>query len=225
MRLRGQRVLARCDERGELLVEAGRVEIRYKPHDGRAYRASARNLEPGSPDVLPDSHCAPADAAAPRTAKRTARQAADTSHMPTEPSPGETLAYADGACSGNPGPAGVGVVLLVDGRRRELSEYLGNATNNVAELTGILRAAEECDPSKPLSLYTDSRYAIGVVTGGMRAKKNQALIAAVQAALRRLERYSLHHVPGHAGVELNERADELAVQAVRDRDSTGWQDA
>ena len=222
MRLRGQRVLARCDEHGELLDESGRVEIRYKPTDGRAYRAATRNLTSGSPKILPDSHCGPAEAA-PRSGSRASAKS-ELGTLPTEPAAGETLAYADGACSGNPGPAGVGVVLLASSRRKELSEYLGTATNNVAELTGILRAAEATDPTHTLRLYTDSRYAIGVVTGAMRAKKNQALIASVQAALRRLAGFSLHHVPGHAGVELNERADALAVQAVRDGETAGWQD-
>ena len=65
--LRGNRVLVRCDERGELKVEGARVEVRYKPHDGKAYRAAPANLvlDPRG-DILPDDHCSeagPVDAA------------------------------------------------------------------------------------------------------------------------------------------------------------------
>ena len=133
------------------------------------------------------------------------------------------LAYADGACSGNPGPAGLGVVLRHDGRSRCLSEYLGRATNNVAELTGILRALEATpDPARPLRIYTDSTYAIGVLTKGWKPKKNVELIAEIREALDGLDDVRIHHVPGHAGVELNDLADNLAVQAVKSRRSTGW---
>jgi ribonuclease HI len=109
--------------------------------------------------------------------------------------------------------------------RRELSEYLGNGTNNIAELTGILRAAEAVeDPARPFRLYTDSSYAIGVLTKGWKVKANVELVAAVKKALARLEDVSLHHVRGHAGVPLNERADALAVEAVETRASSGWRE-
>src|SRR5690606_18850820 len=135
----------------------------------------------------------------------------------------EVLVYADGACSGNPGPAGLGVVMLWDEGGKELSEYLGHGTNNIAELSAILRAAEGTpDPARPLRLYTDSSYAIGVLSKGWKAKANQALVAAVKEALARLEDVELRYVPGHAGVLLNERADALAVQAVSRRDTAGW---
>jgi ribonuclease HI len=135
----------------------------------------------------------------------------------------EVLVYADGACSGNPGPAGLGVVMLWDGERRELSEYLGQGTNNIAELTAILRAAEAMpDRKRPLHLYTDSSYAIGVLSKGWKAKANQELVAATKAALARLDDVKLFYVKGHAGVPLNERADALAVEAVRSRRNAGW---
>ena len=138
--------------------------------------------------------------------------------------PGGVLAYADGACSGNPGPAGLGVVLITETSRHELSEFLGHGTNNIAELTAIQRAAEAVvDPSVPVQIMTDSSYAIGVLSKGWKAKANQALIVDVKKALARLSRWELGYVPGHAGVPLNERADALAVAAVRDRRNAGWQ--
>jgi ribonuclease HI len=137
---------------------------------------------------------------------------------------GAVVVYADGACSGNPGPAGVGVVVVDGDRRAELSEYLGIGTNNIAELTAILRAAERVcgGPARQVHIYTDSSYAIGVLSKGWRAKANQRLVADVQAALRKLAAVTLHHVPGHAGVPLNERADELARLAVQTRRTIPW---
>jgi ribonuclease HI len=228
MRLRNQKVLARCDEEGALVEEKGRVEIRYKPNDGRAYRAATRNLKPAGGDLLPDDHCGPAEVPESKPTKKAAKKksAAPAGPPPTAPADGEVLVYADGACSGNPGPSGLGVVRLEKSGRRELSEYLGKGTNNIAELTAILRAAESMDdPKVPLRIYTDSSYAIGVLTKGWKAKANKELVRSVKDALARLEDVELFHVRGHAGVELNEEADRLAVAAVESRASAGWREA
>lgn len=226
--LRGQRVLARCDERGQLAVESGRVEVRYKPADGRAYRASAGNLEsvPGAA-VLPDDHCAPAEAAPDKrqAASKGGKPKAKTkapAKAPEHPN-GAIIVYADGACSGNPGPAGLGVVVVDGDEKRELSEYLGVATNNIAELTAIQRAAEAlAGRATPVRIYTDSRYSIGVLTQGWKAKKNPELVRSVKQALAGLPDVELHYVPGHAGVALNEHADALAREAVDRRASSRW---
>ncbi len=226
--LRGTKVLARCDERGQLVADGGRVEIRYKPSDGRAYRATARNLEalPGS-TVLPDDHCAPAEAAPDkRAASKTAKPKTKApAKAPTHPD-GAIIVYADGACSGNPGPAGLGVVIVDGDDKRELSEYLGQATNNIAELTAIQRAAEAlAGRSDPVRIYTDSRYSIGVLTQGWKAKKNPELVKSVKHALAQLSDVELHYVPGHAGVALNEHADALAREAVDSPRSSSWRAA
>ena len=236
MNLRGKRVLARCAADGSFIDEGGRVEIRYSPRDGKAYHASLRNLEaiPGDTALLPDDHCAallPSAPSAPGAAKKPAaatrtpakRATASSGAPPTRPQPGEVLAYCDGACSGNPGPAGVGVIVLYDDVRWELSEYLGQGTNNIGELTGVLRACEQTpDKSRPLRIYTDSTYSIGVLQQGWKAKANQELVAACKAAMARITTVSLHYVKGHAGVPLNEAADVLAVTAVERRRSTPW---
>jgi ribonuclease HI len=215
-------VLARCDERGELKVEGGRVEVRYKPQDGKAYRAAPANLMlDAKPDVLPDDHCAEAgDAPKAAGAKR-----GTTGAVGTPQTNADLIAYTDGACSGNPGPAGLGVVLLVRGERRELSEYLGTATNNIAELTAILRVAEVLEPTtEPLVVHTDSQYAIGVLTKGWKPKVNIELIADIKQKLKPFRGLSLVYVRGHAGVPLNERADQLAREAVATRSSPGWRE-
>ena len=206
-------MLARCGADGKLLDQGGRVEIRYRSNDGKSYRAATRNLELVPGDVLPDEHCSEG---APVI---TARDGVSTPLA----SSANLVAYTDGACSGNPGPAGLGVVLLEHGKRRELSEYLGIGTNNVAELTAILRALEGVGRAAEVMLvHTDSQYAIGVLTKGWKAKANVALIAEIKERMRNFPRLSLVYVKGHAGIPLNERADELARAGVTSRATSGW---
>jgi len=239
--LRGQKVLARCEEDGALRLEDGRVEVRYKPQDGRAYRAYPSNLTPVAGEaVLPDDHCAPAGepgakktasdesgSAAPKkktTSKSAPKTAASSSEAHTTHGDGKALTvYADGACSGNPGPAGLGVVIYDEHEKRELSEFLGRATNNIAELTAILRAAEAlAGEERPIVLKTDSQYSIGVLTKGWKAKANPELIAQTKTALAKVPTLKLRYVEGHAGHAGNERADELARVAVEARRSSPW---
>lgn len=232
MLLRGAKVLARVDAAGVPVAEGGRVEIRYKPNDGRAYRAGARNLSPvEGAAILPDAHCAPAEppddkgggaakkpGGARKKKTKTKKGAAPPPHQE-----GAIIVYADGACSGNPGPAGLGVLIIDGADSRELSEFLGEGTNNVGELTAILRAATElAGTDKPVRIYTDSQYSIGVLTQGWKAKKNQQLVRETREALGRLDDVELYYVPGHAGHDFNEKADQLAREAVETRGRRGW---
>jgi ribonuclease HI len=227
--LRGQRVLARCTDDGKLVVDGGRVEVRYKPSDGRAYRAGERNLEAvHGAEILPDDHCAPAGeppAKKDSKAESKSKEArALAHHAAAAKSKAEVIVFADGACSGNPGPAGLGVAIFEGGeKKRELSEFLGVGTNNIAELTAILRAAEVlADDARAIEIRTDSSYAIGVLTKGWKAKANPELVGKTKLALGKLASVELTYVPGHAGVHGNELADALAVAAVQSRKSTGW---
>ncbi len=100
--------------------------------------------------------------------------------------------------------------------RREKGEYLGIGTNNIAELTAIERG-RRCWPAaaatdKRLRVYTDSSYAIGVLSKGWKAKANQELIARLKRQLAPLD-VEFVKVAGHAGVPENERCDELARDA------------
>ena len=124
-------------------------------------------------------------------------------------------AYVDGACSGNPGPAGLGVVLVSGGHRKEISAYLGQATNNVAELASMLVALRAIrDPSRRVRLFTDSSYARGLLALGWKPKANRALVEALRTEASRFPRLETIQVPGHAGVPENERADQLARDAI-----------
>lgn len=220
--LRGQRVLARAKEDGTLAAEGGRVEIRYGPKDAKAYRAAARNLEiVGGAKLLGDEACVPAKAAESIQSERRGAQGPRTGAARAPPglAPSASwIAYTDGACSGNPGPAGCGIVLVSPaGKLHEGFEYLGEATNNVAELTAILRAVEWLPPqARGVVIHTDSQYAIGVLQKGWKAKVNQELVARAKRAVE-ARGAQLVYVPGHQGVPLNERADALAREAVFSR--------
>ncbi len=236
--LREQKIYARADAEGALVADNGRVEIRYKPNDGRRYEARAANLTIVDATPLPDATCGDA-AAVEKAEKSAASTASAASAAPSPPArpgaggritkaqaiaagppkapDGAIIVYCDGACSGNPGPAGLGVVVVDAGRRVELSEYLGLHTNNIAELTAVLRALGEIPEGRPAMIYTDSQYSIGVLQKGWKAKANVELVAQLRQVLKTRPAVKLAYVPGHSGVVLNERADVLAREAVEGR--------
>jgi ribonuclease HI len=204
--LRGDRVLVEVNEDGAPASGPdGRVDILYK-EGGKVYRAAVRNLSPDpSPERLDSKRPAGAGVAKPVTA-------ADTK-VPA------VIVYTDGACTGNPGPMGIGIVILDGKERKEISEYLGEGTNNIAELTAILRALERCPRDRPILLHSDSSYALGLLGRGWKAKANQALVAELRALAGQFPQLRLIKVEGHAGVPENERCDALARQAIATRHS------
>ena len=218
--LRGQRVLVRAKPDGAPAAEGGRVEIRYGATSDRAYHAAVRNLEirAGTPLIADDD--GPPRASSGVHARISGSGAtpapASASGSGAAPRPARAwIAYTDGACSGNPGPAGCGVVLISpEGKVHEGFDFIGESTNNVAELTAILRAVEwaSAEPSAIL-VHTDSQYSIGVLQKGWKAKANQELVAKVRAVLATRD-VRLVYVPGHSGVPMNERADELARESI-----------
>lgn len=180
----------------------GRVDIRYKlTPAAKVYRAALKNLQPtGNPEDE-------------RPVELEGGDSANTSAIPDN----AFIVYTDGACTGNPGPAGLGVVILDGSKRHEISEYLGQGTNNIAELTAIERALEavaELDPNRPVVLHSDSSYSIGLLTKGWKAKANTELVARIRKLARSFPDLRFVKVRGHAGVPENERCDELARQAV-----------
>ena len=135
---------------------------------------------------------------------------------------GKVVAFTDGACRGNPGPGGWGAVLLWGGHEKELFGGEPDTTNNRMELMGAIMALESLTRPCQVELHTDSKYvqtgitewvpnwkARGWKTAEKKPVKNEDLWRRLDAARQR------HHVDwrwvkGHAGHELNERADRLA---------------
>ena len=124
--------------------------------------------------------------------------------------------YSDGACSGNPGPAGIGIVIRENGKiLKEVSKYLGEATNNIAEYTAIVYAAQEALIMKAdeVALFTDSELAYHQMTGQYRVKdvKIKPLFDQVQHLASGFKNFTVTHIPR----EHNKDADKLARQAIK----------
>ena len=211
--LRDKTVFVRVGEDGAMVPEAGRAHVRYAKGASKVYSATISNVQLGDAQLLPDADFA--GGFGDDSVKEGSGAKASTAKL----SSADAIAYTDGACSGNPGPAGCGVrVEYTDGKTVESVDYLGTATNNVGELTGVLRALEMVPPAKSLVVYTDSQYAIGVLQKGWKAKANVELIAKIRAAMKGRP-VELRYVKGHAGHPGNERADVLAREAVSGRKS------
>ena len=219
MRFKGERVFVKADESGKPELDgAGRAEMKYRETDDKSYRPSAGNLSARRRRLRPSSSSSPSSFLSASSSPRPPRPKAKAKAHTTSGAALEL--WTDGACSGNPGPMGIGVVAIDGGKRRELGEYLGVGTNNIAELTAIDRALDLAGADlgkRPVRIYTDSAYSIGVLSKNWKAKANQELIARMRRRLTGLHNIEFVKVSGHAGVPENERCDELARDAITGR--------
>jgi ribonuclease HI len=211
MRFKKNKVWAEAGVDNAPLLKEGRVRIKYQldqPHEYRVKRHDLRSLD-GMPPEEPPS---PLQAGPGR-----ARPPTDPDPEPAAPAFGRIVhIYTDGASSGNPGPAGIGIVMQCGSRRREISEYIGETTNNIAELVAIQKGLAAVKTRRlPVRVYTDSGYAFGVLTLNWKPKKNKEIIAAIRKIMAAFDDLKLIKVRGHHGVRENERADTLATSAIR----------
>jgi ribonuclease HI len=136
--------------------------------------------------------------------------------------------YTDGACVGNPGPGGYGVVLLYGNRRKELSGGYRLTTNNRMELTAAIQGLAALKEPCQVQLFSDSEYLVNAIekgwarrwraNGWYRQNKKMAENRDLWEELLRLcERHKVRFewIRGHAGHLENERCDQLALQAAR----------
>jgi len=134
--------------------------------------------------------------------------------------------WTDGACSGNPGPGGWGAILTFNGVEKELSGGEAQTTNNRMELMAAIAALEALKRPVTVALHTDSQYLRQGITGWIhgwkkngwktadrKPVKNAELWQRLEAALGR-HKIDWKWVKGHAGDEMNERADELAREGM-----------
>jgi ribonuclease HI len=139
---------------------------------------------------------------------------------------GRVEIWTDGACSGNPGPGGWGVVLRYGRHEKELKGGEALTTNNRMELTAAIEALESLTRPCAVSLHTDSQYLRGGITSWLAGWKRNNWRTANRKPVknadlwRRLDAATARHdiqwlwVRGHAGNEENERADQLAREGM-----------
>ena len=134
--------------------------------------------------------------------------------------------HTDGACSGNPGPGGWGAILQWGGHTRELKGGEAHTTNNRMELMAAIVALEALKRPCDVDLHTDSQYLRQGITGWIHGWKRNGWRTADKKPVKNVDlwqrldaavdRHTVHWhwVRGHSGHDLNERADELAREAI-----------
>jgi ribonuclease HI len=135
--------------------------------------------------------------------------------------------HTDGACSGNPGPGGWGVILDYNGARKELFGGAADTTNNRMEIQAAVEALNALKRPCTVEMHVDSQYVKdgitkwihgwkknGWKTADKKPVKNVELWQALDDAIKR-HQISWHWVKGHDGHPDNERADELAREGMR----------
>ena len=136
--------------------------------------------------------------------------------------------YTDGACSGNPGIGGWGVVILDNGEEIQLNGGNHNTTNNKMELTAAIKALEYFEQRKDLIIYTDSKYVKdgieswiinwkqnGWKTTAKKPVKNKEMWIALDDLIKK-HNINWEWVKGHAGNKHNEKADYLARRYIEE---------
>ncbi len=134
--------------------------------------------------------------------------------------------YTDGACSGNPGPGGWGVLMRYNGHEKEMCGGEDETTNNRMEMMAVIKALEALKKASVVKLYTDSKYVMQGITEWMDGWKAKNWKTASKKPVKNKDLWvqiddlvSQHNiefiwVKGHAGHPENERADELARQGI-----------
>ncbi len=138
----------------------------------------------------------------------------------------KVVMYTDGACRGNPGPGGWGVLMDYRDNRKTLNGHEAETTNNRMELTAVIKGLAALTRRCDIELYTDSKYVLqginewivnwkknGWKTANKKAVKNSDLWQKLDAETSR-HQIGWHWVKGHSGNPGNEAADQLANQAI-----------
>jgi ribonuclease HI len=228
-KLRDSDIWAQVDATGKLLDDDdGRVQVVYKnAHGAKVYRASSRNLTPregdmceisvgdSSADLSESGAPVPGANAKPRTVASRGGKGHATAAAADAAAPDNAIkVWTDGGCSPNPGPGAIGVVVIDGTDRIEFGDYLGPSTNNICELTAIARGLQAVkDRTRPVVVYSDSQYAIGVVSLGNKAKANVELVAELRLLCKKFEQLHFVKVAAHVGIKENERVDALVNRA------------
>jgi ribonuclease HI len=202
------------DAQGKPIIKDGKVRIKYQLKQDYEYWVNRSNVRPINSPPPKIQITNKKKAQTKKSAKSVVTQEAigwDESDLADK-----ICVFTDGASSGNPGPAGIGVFLQYGEQKKEISKFLGDATNNVAELKAIqvgLLAVK--NRTKPIRLFTDSQYAYGLLVLNWKARKNQKIVDSIKQTMNHFKDLKIIKVKGHAGLPGNEKADLLATSAIK----------
>ncbi len=209
MLFKGCKVYAQVSQDGSLAEKDGVVKIKYQLQQENEYLARASAIQEITEHEFKKMKHQRGQREKPSTIKNPPPASEENFDDNT------IFVFTDGACTGNPGPAGIGVFFQYRDNKKEISLFIGSGTNNTAELTAIKVALQEIkDPTLPVALFTDSSYCYGVLTSSLRAKKNLDLVEEIKKEMRRFPLLKFFKVEGHRGIEGNEKANLLAQQAI-----------
>ncbi|MAI87631.1 MAG: ribonuclease HI [Candidatus Marinimicrobia bacterium] len=134
--------------------------------------------------------------------------------------------YTDGACKGNPGPGGWGVVIIDSNSEKYLKGFHPETTNNIMELKAVIEALKQINLKTKIRIYTDSKYVkLGITEWIFNWKKNGWKTSSKKDVKNKNFWIELDHlvgqneivwewVKGHSGNKYNDKVDELANQAI-----------
>jgi ribonuclease HI len=213
MRFKNNKVWLAVDPAGEPIVQNDKMLIKYQLDQDYQYWVNPEAIRPlDSPATDPSEK---QNKPSQDSAQKQKNQSPKTASKTNSDDKNAICIFTDGASSGNPGPSGIGVVMRYGKHQKEISEFIGTATNNIAELKAIeigLNAVKNKD--LPVKLYTDSNYAYGILALGWKEKKNKDIVASIKKIISKFKNLTFIKVKGHAGDEDNERADFLARNAI-----------
>ena len=206
MMFKGHKVWVSLDDKQQPFVRNNKVLIKYQLDQEHEYWVRPEALAPIDPSHVKKK------SAGKRRPRRASQQPAPND-LPDKSPSNAIHAYTDGASSGNPGPAGIGILLRYGSQEKEISRHIGIATNNVAELMAIKTALQAIRTKHlPVRLYTDSAYCHGLLSLGWKPKRNEKLVASTKTLMEQFNDLKILKVQGHVGIQDNERADRLARQ-------------
>lgn len=216
MAFKGNKVWMAMDQHKTPVVRNGKVLIKYQLDQDYEYWVHKAGVKPlDQLDARRENAAADKPGHGENSGNGDDRTVID--RIKKELSKDPILIFTDGASSGNPGPSGIGALLIYKNKEKRISRYIGNATNNIAELMAIHEGLKAVKNKKlPVRVFTDSSYAFGVLTKGWKAKKNPELIRDIKHTMASFPNLQLVKVKGHAGVQENETADRLATGAIKD---------
>jgi ribonuclease HI len=213
MRFKKNKVWMALDDLGKPAVKQGKVLIKYQLNQQHEYwvkKANVTDLE--DPGTEP-SHLS---GKTHRHKSPDSSDRGDQASSPAEALEDKICVFTDGASSGNPGPSGIGVVLRYGEHEKEISQFIGQATNNIAELKAIDAGLSAIKNRHiPVRLFTDSKYAYGLLMLNWKPKKNRQLIESIKKKMAEFQDLKILKVKGHSGHPENEKADHLATSAVK----------